>query len=350
MKKTGEKKIVVAMSGGVDSSVSAALLKKEGFDVTGVFMKLNEFSSDAEKRARRIASILKIPFHVLDLRREFNQKVIRCFLDDYRQGITPNPCVVCNEQIKFGLLLEKASRLKADYIGTGHYARKQEIKNSKQGTAYKLLAGKDENKDQSYFLWKLDQERLKHVVFPVGNLKKSEVRKLAKKLKLPVYETPESQEICFIPGEIGDFLAKHLAYKKGDIVDTHGKYLGKHDGLYFYTIGQRKGIKVSNGPFYVVGKDLKKNWLIVSKNEKDLQKKDARVKDINWILDKVPELPMKVEVKIRYRSKPASAAISKNLKTAIYNLKFTRPQRAITPGQSAVFYKGDELLGGGVII
>jgi len=352
------------MSGGVDSSVAAALLKRAGFNVVGVFMKfwseprsgstlihadnnadLRRYENrcctlESERRARKVAKILKIPFYVFNFEKEFKKRIVDYFLEEYKKGITPNPCVVCNKEIKFGLLLEKALALDTDFVATGHYAR------LRQG---KLYRAKDKGKDQSYFLWMLNQKQLKRILFPVGNYTRKEVEKLAEKFKLPVLKAKKSVEICFIQTMINDFLRKYLKEKPGDIVNTQGKILGEHEGLWFYTIGQRKGIKLPQGPYYVLGKDFKKNLLIVTKNERDLYKKELTAKNINWISGKIPKLPLKVQAKIRYRHQAATATITKILHSTFYILKFSRLQRAITPGQSVVFYKGEELLGGGII-
>ena len=371
-------KVICAMSGGVDSSVAAALLKKAGGDIIGVFMKLNNFSSEAEKRARKSAKIIKIPFFVFNFEKEFKKRIVDYFLDGYKKGITPNPCVVCNKEIKFGLLLERALKLDADFVATGHYARKKKLENRKQKTEYKLLKAKDKNKDQSYFLWMLSQKQLKRILFPVGDYTRQEVEKMTKKFRLPFAGVKKSQEICFISKTIEDFLKRHLKLKPGQIIDNQGKIIGKHEGLYFYTIGQRKGIKLSGGPafakatvgkpYYVLDKDFKNNFLIVTKKEKELYKKELFVKNVNWIrapsgrsvLDraqkicalvsgKEPELPLKVRAKIRYRSAMVPATITKYPNSKLYILKFARSQRAITPGQSVVLYRGEELLGGGII-
>jgi len=345
---------IVAMSGGMDSSVTAALLKKAGFNVVGVFMKLADLPKFIEnkKRARKVAKILKIPFLVLDLRKEFKKRIVDYFLKENKKCLTPNPCVVCNKEIKFGLLLEKALALDADYIATGHYARTNLDTNLtivENVDKVRLMKGKDKEKDQSYFLWMLNQKQLKRILFPIGDYTRKEVENLARKFKLPVLKAKKSVEICFIEKTVNDFLKKHLKEKPGKIIDTEGKIVGKHQGLWFYTIGQRKGIGLPGGPYWVLDKNLKKNLLIVTKNEKDLYKKELICKDINWISGKVPELPLKIKAKIRYRHQPASATIY-YLKSNIYHLNFEKPQRAITPGQSVVFYQGEEILGGGIIL
>lgn len=361
MKKLKEnKKVICAMSGGIDSSLTAALLKKAGFNVIGVFMKFWTESADlsaekwnrccspeSETIARKVAGILKIPLYVFNFEKEFKKKIVDYFLKEHKANITPNPCVVCNKEIKFGLLLEKALKLEADLVATGHYARL-----SRENTKYKLLKGKDKGKDQSYFLWQLSQRQLKHILFPVGNYTKKEVRVLAKEFSLPVLDRKESQEVCFIPGTISDFLSRHLRSKPGPIVEkTHygaSKIIGKHEGLWPYTIGQRKGIGLSGGPYYVLDKDLKKNILVVTKSEKDLLKKELTARNINWISGKEPRFPLKVKAKIRYRHKEVPAVIKKSVGKTV-KVAFTKAQRAITPGQSVVFYKGQELLGGGII-
>ena len=360
-------KVVCAMSGGLDSSVAAALLKRAGFSVVGVFMKFWSepekdgligvsnrcCSPEAEIRARKVAKILKIPFYVFNFEKEFKKRIVDYFLEEYKKGVTPNPCVVCNKEIKFGLLLEKALALDADFIATGHYTLKHEVKSQKSKVkSYKLLRAKDKEKDQSYFLWMLNQKQLSRILFPIGDYTRKEVENLARKFKLPVLKAKKSVEICFVKTTINDFLRKHLEEKPGKIIcltpGVKQKVVGEHKGLWFYTIGQRKGIGLPGGPYYVLDKDLKKNILIVTKNEKDLLKKELICKNVNWISGKVPKLPQKVKVKIRYRHELARAAIYKILNTK-YKILFSSPQRAITPGQSVVFYKGQELLGGGII-
>jgi len=286
-----------------------------------------------------VAAKLNIPFYVFNFEKEFKKKVVDYFLKEERAGLTPNPCVVCNKEIKFGLLLKKVLSLKADYIATGHYARKKDNK---------LLKGKDKDKDQSYFLWQLNQKMLKRILFPLGNYNKTKVKKLAKKFKLPVLNIPESQEICFIQTTINDFLKGHLKPNPGKIIDDKGKTIGEHQGLWFYTIGQRKSIELPGGPFYVLDKNVKKNLLIVTKNERGLYRKELIAKNVNWLSGKTPKLPLEAKVKIRYRHSDVSAIIKKQRNGKI-KVIFSKPQRAITPGQSAVFYKSKELVGGGII-
>ncbi|MGB9743216.1 MAG: tRNA 2-thiouridine(34) synthase MnmA [Minisyncoccales bacterium] len=374
-KRNKQTQVMVAMSGGLDSAVAALLLKKAGFAVIGVFMKFwseptenglvgmaNRCCSPAaEVRARKVAKILKIPFYVFDFSEEFKKRIVNSFLNNYQKGITPNPCVLCNREIKFGLLLKKALALGVKYVATGHYAR---IKREKE--KFYLLKAKDKNKDQSYFLWMLNQAQLRRILLPIGDYTRAEVENLARKFRLPVLKARKSVEICFIQtasppvggrGErrdfslrttINDFLKRYLKEKPGKIIDAKGKILGQHCGLWFYTIGQRKGIGLPGGPFWVLDKNIKKNFLIVTKNEKDLYKKELICKNVNWVLAKEPKLPLKVQAKIRYRHTSVPAKIIK-LSRRQYRVIFNQSQRAITPGQSVVFYQGQELLGGGII-
>jgi len=386
MKTTAKNKIVVAMSGGVDSSVAAALLKKRGYFVMGVFMKFwlgspkpagvggkgynSCCSVESEKMARAVAKQLDIPFYVLNVEKEFKKKVVDYFLKEYKAGNTPNPCVVCNKEIKFGLLIKKALKMGANYVATGHYvrvSRGNQIFSNRSPN--QILEAKDKNKDQSYFLWQLNQKQLEKVLFPVGNYTKPKVRALAKKFNLPTAETPESQEVCFVPASpagrqnaTNNFLEKYLKTKPGKIIlrtNSRELVIGAHKGLWFYTIGQRKGIGLSGGPFYVVAKDFKKNNLIVSKNKNDLLQKELAVKNVNWLSGKPPKFPIKVLARIRYRNKLAKATIFK-FQTSNFKLLFDCGQKAVTPGQSVVFYlprrsskakecAGNELLGGGII-
>jgi len=337
-------KIIVAMSGGVDSSVAAALLKGWGYDVVGVFMKFWKepkagrenlcCSTQARLDAKRIAIKLGIPFYVLDVQKEFKKRVVDYLIDEYKKGRTPNPCVECNKWIKFRFLFEQLNRLGADYIATGHYAR------SKNG---KLLVARDIKKDQSYFLWTLNQKQLSKIIFPIEDYTKEQVREMARKFGLPVFKKRDSQEICFIPdADVRGFLKSRIRAENGPIITMDGKKIGEHKGLVFYTIGQRKRIEIGGiGPFFVVKKDFKNNVLIVSKSEKDLLQKEMTVKNMNWISSK--PFNGKCGVKIRSMAKMVPAKIIKN------KIIFNKPQRAITPGQSAVFYNGNEVLGGGII-
>ncbi|HUT96029.1 MAG TPA: tRNA 2-thiouridine(34) synthase MnmA [Candidatus Paceibacterota bacterium] len=330
-------RVIIAMSGGVDSSVAAAMLKNDlsalggGYNVVGIFMLMHKNSNPQD--AKIVAKKLKIDFKVLDVRKEFKKQVIDYTLKEYESGNTPNPCVECNKYIKFRFLLEKMVQLKADFIATGHYAR---IKDGK------LFIAKDIKKDQSYFLWTLKQKQLTKILFPLGDYTKEQVRGLAKNLpagrqgfKLPVFNKKESQDICFD-------LPRPSSCVADPIITMDNKKIGEHKGLIFYTIGQRKNIGLSGGPYYVVKKDYKKNTLIVSKSKKDLLQKGMAVKNMNWISGK--PYTGKCKVKIRSMAKMADAIIKGS------KIVFKKPQRAITSGQSAVFYLDGELMGGGVIL
>ncbi len=335
-------KIIIAMSGGIDSSVAAALLKEQGYNVIGVFMDMHKnFDSS---NAKKIAKKLNIPLKILNLKREFKKRVIDYFIKEYKEGRTPNPCVICNKWIKFRFLVEKASELNADYIATGHYAK---VKNGE------LFIAKDIKKDQSYFLWTLKQNQLKKILFPIGDYTKNEVRKIAEKRNLFIHKNKESQEICFVPdADLRRFLKSRIHAEKGPIVMNDGKKVGEHEGLAFYTIGQRKGIKIGGiGPLYVVQKDLKNNTLVVAKSENisELYKKEIIVEKVSWISGKKLNLPIKCKIKIRYLH-PANLAIIKQKANNKLQIVFNKKQKAATPGQSAVFYKQSKILGGGVII
>jgi len=335
------------MSGGVDSSVAAALLKAQGFEVVGVFMRFWKeaegknrcCSLESAEKAKQVAQILGIPFYIFNFAKEFKKAVVDSFLKDYQSGLTPNPCVVCNKEIKLGLLLKRAKALGFDFVATGHYVKK---------TGTKLYQSRNKEKDQSYFLWKLNQEQLKHLLFPLSDYAKKDVRQMAKKLKLPVFDAPESQEICFVEKETNKFLKRHLKLKPGKIADTQGNILGNHQGLPLYTLGQRKGIGLSNGPYWVLSKNSLKNILVVTKQEKDLLQKKLIFQEVNWLAGKEPKLPVVLLAKIRSRSLIAKCLVH-SLSQGKYEAVFKTPQKAITPGQSIVFYKNQELLGGGVI-
>lgn len=339
--------IFVAMSGGVDSSVAAALLQKSGFHVVGVYMKCwtaddplykGCTSVDDERSARLAASHLGIPFYSWNFIKEYREKVVDYMIAGYKKGITPNPDIMCNKEIKFGLFYVKAKKLGADFVATGHYARI---------LGGRLFQGKDKNKDQSYFLSSITPGVLKNVLFPIGEYTKPQVRELALKFGLPNAKRKDSQGICFI-GKVDfeDFLKAHIPSHSGAIVELSGKKIGMHEGLNFYTIGQRKGIKLSGGPYYVVRKDFAKNELIVSKDEKDLHSKELNVEGLHWF-NTIPELPLRVDAKIRYRTPSFEGTLEKEGNT--YKLVFDQAQRAVTPGQFAVFYNGEELIGSGII-
>ncbi len=333
--------VYVGMSGGVDSSVAAALLKQQGYDVVGVFMKpwqaegaLCMWQQDRED-ALRAAATLGIPFKTWDVSREYKKSVADYMIREYRAGRTPNPDVMCNKEIKFGVFLKKALAEGADFVATGHYVK---LKNGK------LYQAADNNKDQSYFLWTLTPAQLKYCLFPVGDYEKPRVRQLAKKFKLPNHAKKDSQGVCFV-GELdmAEFLKQYIKPKKGKILHTDGRVLGIHDGVYYYTIGQRHGldIKDGSGPYYVVSKDIKKNTITVGENS-DTTVMSARITEFNWI--NPVKLPTRLDVKVRYRARSVKATLSKG-----GILKFVKPERAVTPGQSAVFYQQKQLVGGGII-
>jgi tRNA-specific 2-thiouridylase len=331
------------MSGGVDSSVAAALLKKQGFNVVGVFMKpwQPDFADDGElclwkqdrEDALRAAAVIGIPLLTWDFSQEYKKSVTDYMIREYRAGRTPNPDVMCNKEIKFGLFLKKALKDGADYIATGHYVRRK---------GNQLWQAKDKNKDQSYFLWTLTAKQIERCLFPIGDYIKPDVRKLAKKFKLPNAAKKDSQGVCFIgPLDMKEFLIEYIKPKPGKII-MDKKVIGTHDGVYYYTIGQRHGldIKLGGGPYYVIAKDIKKNIVYVGQNI-DTNSREACVGEFNW----VSKPPSKVDVKVRYRAPSSRAVLGRN-----GSLKFTKPERAVTPGQSAVFYKGERLLGGGIIL
>lgn len=354
------------MSGGVDSSAAAALLEKQGYEVVGVTLQIwpkdkaegaNKFGGccglSAIEDAQRVCSILGIPHYVMNFRRAFEQEVIFPFTEVYMHGRTPNPCLKCNEAIKFGIFLEKALALGADYIATGHYARIEEklkIKNkkSKMRSGYVLKKGIDKGKDQSYFLYTMTQEQLAHTLMPLGHLTKEGVRKIAKDTGLPVAEKEESQEICFIPdNNYRRFLKSYLSPHPGPIVDRKGNVLGTHKGIINYTIGQRKGLRIaSSKPLYVLAIDARKNAVVIG-DEKEIYDTDLTGTDARWIEGK-PEGTMRLKARIRYNMEGAQATV-KLLTNGRVRVAFNRPQRAITPGQAVVFYHGDLVVGGATI-
>lgn len=344
--KSTIKKVVIAMSGGVDSSVAAALLKESGYDVIGITMQIWPGKKDgsccslsAVEDARRVANKLGIPYYVLNFKQIFKRTVIDDFISEYDKGRTPNPCVRCNRYVKFGSLLKKVKELGADLIATGHYARIE-----KMNDRYALKKGADSKKDQSYFLYPLGQEALSKTLFPVGHLTKNEVRKLAKKFGLQVADKKESQDICFIEGTIGDL----FPLKEGKIIDLDGNIIGKHGGYQLYTVGQRRGLGLSRkNPAYVAKIDPKKNEITVG-DRGDVYSDDLTAGKVNWVTGRPGRAPRKVMAKIRYNS-PESGAEILPLSQGKIRVTFNEPQFAVTPGQSVVFYDGDIVVGGGII-
>jgi tRNA-specific 2-thiouridylase len=349
-------KVAVAMSGGVDSSVAAALLKEQGYDVIGMMLRLwsepgKEESNrcctpDSMAQARRVAARLDIPFYVVDAKDVFHDTVVQYFLDGYGRGETPNPCLVCNRQIRWTFLLDHALALGADFMATGHYVRKQTTNN-----IHYLLRAVDRKKDQSYVLHVLNQEKLARALFPVGDYPKPEIRAIAEKHELPTATRKDSQDLCFLAGEdYRNFLQRHAAemLKPGEIVTREGRSLGEHTGLANYTIGQRKGLGVASPiPLYVLGKNAASNTLLVGTLE-ELGSRELIARDVNWVSGQEPQEPFRAEVKIRYTAREAWAQVTP-LEGRQVKVQFEAPQRDITAGQAAVFFQGDVLLGGGII-
>jgi len=341
-------KIAVAMSGGVDSSVAAALLKEQGHEVIGLTMQLvTPNTADNINYARKVADKLGIPHHVIDFSDVFARDIIGYFCQEYSAGRTPNPCVLCNRLIKFGALWEKAAALGAAYIATGHYARIE-----RHGNKIALKKGADTKKDQSYFLCRLTREQLQRTLFPVGHLTKAEVRQIAMEKGLPAASRPESQEICFIPdNDHPGFVKNYLAQSPlpGPIRDGRGKLLGEHHGIAAYTIGQRHGLGIAAAePLYVTAIEADRNAVVVG-TKTETYATDLIAADLNWINGNMPEFPFNLKAKVRYRHAEAPVSLHP-LDDRYLLVKFAAPQMAITPGQTIAFYEGDAVIGGGTIL
>lgn len=338
-------KIGVAMSGGVDSAVTALLLREQGYEVHGFFMRLPLPETEQQgRRAQKIASEIGIPLEILDLRQQFSAHIIDDFVRQYRQGKTPNPCVVCNQRIKFGALLKMMLDRGMDKGATGHYAC---VKKSSQG--YRLFRGDDPLKDQSYFLCRLRQEQLAHALFPLGNWTKKDVYAMASSFGLSVCSGDESQDVCFLSSGLHAFLSDQgVQDVEGEIYSFDGRVLGRHHGISRYTIGQRRGLGISDAtPWYVVALDAETNRVIVGKNN-NLYDKEIFINDLHWI-GSVPDDSWQAAVQLRSRHIPASACVER-ISEEVWRITCDEPQRAITPGQFAVFYKGDRVVGSGIIV
>ena len=349
-------KVVVAMSGGVDSSVAALLLQQQGYEVVGVTMKLYDLEGselpvnyqgcctlDDVEDARSVCRRLGIPHYVLNTQREFQSRVVDYFTSEYQLGRTPHPCIACNDKIKFGHLMERAAVLEADYVATGHYAQ---IARGPDGFVLKKAV--DQSKDQSYVLFGMGQEQLARTLMPVGGYPKSEIRQMAEDAGLLIAAKPDSQDICFIPsGDYKSFLRQRVATTPGDIVELDGTVVGQHEGIEFFTIGQRRGLGIAQGePKFVVRLEPESRRVIIGP-EDALLRDEMWVSRVNYPSGGPPQGPVDVNVKIRYKSHEAAAVLHPRGDDAL--IRFAKPQRSVTPGQAAVFYQGDVLLGGGTI-
>lgn len=358
MKMAAGERVVVAMSGGVDSAVAAALLQQQGYQVIGMMLRLWSESGkeddnrcctpDAQAQARRVAAILDIPFYVLDARQVFREIVVNYFLDGYAQGATPNPCLACNRHVRWEFLLERALALGARFMATGHYAR---LAPDASGSI-QVLRAVDQAKDQSYVLHVLTQKQLACAKFPVGEFSKTEIRQLAGRFALPVAHRPDSQDLCFLgKDDYRQFLLRNApgSILPGPILKPSGEKIGEHQGLSFYTIGQRKGLGLASPvPLYVIEKDFQNNALIVAHGS-ELGKNELIAGEVNWICGTAPPAPFRAQLKIRYKASAAWAEVTPLEKDRVY-IKFDESLRDITPGQAAVIYSGEVCLGGGIIL
>jgi tRNA-specific 2-thiouridylase len=358
MDKNGtDQRVVVAMSGGVDSSVAAALLVERGYEVVGVMLRLWAEAGPATNRcctpdamadARRVADGLDIPFYVRDYKEIFKTTVVDYFTEAYARALTPNPCLICNRQIRFGRLLDQALALGAQHLATGHYAR---VRQTEDG-AYQLLKGADPSKDQSYALHRLGQAQLAHSLFPLGEYRKSEVREMAQARGLAVFNRAESQDLCFLGnGDYREFLSRHAAgaARPGPILDTQGRILGEHQGLPNYTVGQRRGLGIAAPqPLYVLALEPSRNAVIVGAAE-ELGRRELTAADVTYVSDHPPAGQLRITAKIRYKASETPATLTP-LPDGSAHVRFDEPLRDITPGQGVVFYQGDVVLGGGFIL
>lgn len=348
------------MSGGVDSSVTAALLKEQGYDVTGVFIKAWHPEGfpctwkEDRRDAMRVCAVLNIPFKTLDLEKEYKREVVDYMIEEYKKGRTPNPDVMCNKSVKFGGFLKFALKEGVDFVATGHYARLEEIKSSQlKAKSYQLLEAVDKAKDQSYFLWTLTQEQLGHVLFPIGEYQKSDVRKLAEKFNLPTATKKDSQGLCFLGKvDMKDFLREYISTEKGDVLGEDGAIIGFHQGAHFYTLGERHGFTITkkttaDQPLYVVKKDIVKNTITVSSRQAEEQGtvSSVRLSGENWM--EKPEEGKRYLARFRYHQNPEFCKI--NTYSSLTTVEFERPQIGIALGQSLVLYDGEKCLGGGII-
>jgi tRNA-uridine 2-sulfurtransferase len=347
-------RVLAAMSGGVDSSVTAALLRDDGYEVIGAMMRfwpdqkrVSTFDSccspDAAYEARRVADHLGLPFYLLDYREVFEENIIAPFIQEYREGRTPNPCVLCNSKVKFDHLVKKAQMLGCDFVATGHFVQRRD-----NGIQPEFHRGNDPRKDQTYFLWGTPRGALEKVLFPVGHLEKPAVRELARQYGLITAEKAESQDICFVPNTIKDYISERIMPKTGEIIDMSGKIVGEHEGTQFYTIGQKKGMNLfqSHLEQFIVRIEAEKNQIVVG-SKTDCSSQTLGARGVNYLVD-FENLPTNLEAQVRYRTAPVPAKLTRADEKS-FSLEFLEPQFAVTPGQSVVLYSDTRLLGGGFI-